>query len=166
MLWRQPGWLRSVLASKFGADCSLLVSPENVKLSCCPLVLLEPRLLLELEEDDGRRSIHGTATCLPEELLELDRPELLPEEVPLGLLPLPELLLGVVELLLPPNELLDEPDELPLGVELPPDELPPVLLELSDKIAKSIRPELGFIIVSLIVPRVSPEEPVTVAPIN
>lgn len=173
MLCRQPGWLRSVLASKLGADCNLLASPENVKLTCWPLVLLELKLLLlELEEDDdGRRSIHGTATCLPEELLlELDRPELVPDELPLGLLPLPELLLGLVELLLPPNELLDVPEELvpeelPLGLEPAPEELPE-LLELSDNIAKSMRPELGFMIVSLIVPRVTPEEPVTFAPIN
>lgn len=158
-----------MLASKFGADCSLLESPENTKLTCWPLVLLELRLLLLLElEEDERRSIQGTATCFPEELLlELESPEELellpdvPEELPLGLELLPELL-GLVLLLDPPKELLpDVPEELPLGLELPPE-----LLEFNDSTAKSILPEFGLIMVSLIVPRVSPVDPVTFAPIN
>ncbi len=131
------------------------------------MLLLESELLLELElelPEEGRRSIHGTATCLPlleERLL----PELLdsPEELPLGLeLPpeeVPRLLPELLELF---NPLLLLPEELPLGLVLPP-ELP---LEFSDMIAKSIRPEVGLIIVSLIVPRVSPEDPVTLAPIS
>ena len=63
MLWRQLGWLRSVLASKLGADSSLLASPEKVKLGCWPLVPARPLELPPLA--DGRKSIHGTATCLP-----------------------------------------------------------------------------------------------------
>ena len=67
-------------------------------------------------------------------------------------MPLP--LLGLVLLLLD--------DELPLGLVL----LPELLLELSESTANSIRPEFGLMMVSLIVPRLSPEEPVTVAPVN
>ncbi len=66
----------------------------------------------ELLLDDGRRSIHGTATCLPEALEEL------PDVDELALLP----------------ELLEAPDE------------------LSERTAKSIRPEAGLIMVSLMVP--------------
>ena len=40
------------------------------------------------------------------------------------------------------------------------------LLELSESTANSIRPELGLIMVSLMLPNVSPEEPVTFAPFN
>lgn len=129
-------------------------------------MLLELKVLLELLElaEDGRRSIQGTATCLPELLLELERPELLPEELLLGLVLPPELLLGL-ELELLPNELLEEPEELDDGLVLAP-ELLLEALELSDRIAKSIRPEFGFTIVSLIVPRVSPLEPVTLAPMS
>ncbi len=67
----------------------------------------------ELLLDDGRRSIHGTATCLPEALAEL--PDVVDE---LALLP----------------ELLEAPDE------------------LRESTAKSIRPDAGLIMVSLIVP--------------
>jgi len=56
------------------------------------------------------------------------------------------------------------PDVEPLGLVLPPVLLLP--LELNDKTAKSIFPEAGLMMVSLIVPSVSPEEPVTFAPIN
>jgi hypothetical protein len=31
-LWRQLGWERSVVASKLGADCSLVASPLKTKL--------------------------------------------------------------------------------------------------------------------------------------
>lgn len=158
----------------------MLLSPEKTKLTCWPLVLpelLELRLLLALEllAAEARRSIQGTATCFPEALepeeLELLRSEE-PEELLLGVLDLPlrllpelELLPGLVLLELPPRLLLDEPlEELPLGLELLP--ALPGLLEFSERIAKSILPELGLMIVSLIVPRVSPEEPVTLAPIN
>ncbi len=153
-----------MLGSKFGADCSLLASPENTKLICCPLVLPELELEAELlEEDDGRRSIQGTATCLPpaeDKLL----PELLdrPEELPLGLL-LPPELLEEPRLLLELSLLLELPVEDPLGLLLLPELLP---LELSERTAKSMRPEVGLIIVSLIVPSVTPDEPVTLAPIS
>ncbi len=109
----------------------MLVSPAKTKLGCCPVEGVELLAVDELllADDDGRRSIQGTATCLPEaleevpveaELLELELPELLPE--------LPD--------------------------------------ELSEITAKSIRPEAGLMIVSLMVPNVSPEEPVTLAPVS
>jgi len=106
MLWRQPGCVRSVFASKLGACCNLVVSPVNTKLSCCPLVALPTELLLVPEvaelllklEEAGRRSIHGTATCLPladeyfvPELLDSPEELGLPEAEPLGAVP-PELL--------------------------------------------------------------------------
>lgn len=151
--------------------------------------MLLPRLLvllldeLALLEEAGRRSIHGTATCLPllEERLVLPElllnPELLPEDEPLGLLLAPELSplalpedpeLNPLELLEPelwPLDPLEEPvpDEEPLGVLPLPVLLP---LEFSDRIAKSILPEVGLMIVSLMVPRVSPEEPVTLPPMS
>lgn len=147
----------------------MLASPENVKLTC-PLLLLEEELLEEVELlEEGRRSIQGTATCLPLEL-ELDSPE----ELPLGLLLPPELERPPEELLLLGLELLELPwllddpglvalPELePLGLLL----LPELPLEFSDKTAKSILPDIGFMIVSLIVPSVSPEEPVTFAPMT
>jgi hypothetical protein len=59
-----------VLAWKLGADCSLLLSPLNTKLSCWPVVLLIVLLPVELEvelaAEEGRSNIQGTATCLPE----------------------------------------------------------------------------------------------------
>jgi hypothetical protein len=58
-LWRQLGWERSVVASKLGADCSLLVSPLKTKLVCPAVEVVAPALEL------GRNSIHGTATCFP-----------------------------------------------------------------------------------------------------
>ncbi len=76
-----------MLGSKFGADCSLLLSPVNTKVGCCPLVLLDSVLLeVELELELlllGRSNIQGTATCLPplsEDELLLPRLEL--EEPP------------------------------------------------------------------------------------
>ncbi len=168
-LWRQLGWERSVLASKLGADCSLEVSPENTNVYCWPLVpvLLEAVLLEELEAPMlGRRSIQGTATCLPEllavELLELpDKDELelpallrlleaLPELVPEGLVLLPELE-GLV------------PELLPEGLVAPP-ELP--ALPDNDKTAKSILPEAGLTMMSLMVPTSLPELLVTCAPVS
>jgi len=134
-------------------------------------VLLELRvLLLVLDEEDGRRSIQGTATCLPEELelngLELNGLLLLeePEDAPLGLEPLP--LLGLVGLpgvtLLPGLVLLGLVllGLVLLGLVLLGEELE-LPLELRDRIANSILPELGLMMVSLIVPRASPVEPVT-----
>ncbi len=125
-------------------------------------MLPELELLLELlDDEDGRSSIQGTATCFPLEEL----PELLdrPEELPLGLLLPPELLeLLLPRLLLEELGLLELPDDEPLGLLL----LPELPLEFSDSTAKSMRPEVGLMIVSLTVPRVSPEEPVTLAPIS
>src|SRR5512133_1669163 len=126
-----------------------------------PLLVLLPLVLLLAvaeAEVDGLNSIQGTATCLPEELLleRLDEVVLVlsdePEDVPLGFE------------LVPPSALLDEllPEEVPLGVVAAPE----LLLEFSERIAKSIRPEFGLMIVSLMVPMVSPEDPVTLAPIS
>src|SRR5690349_12817931 len=58
----------SALESNVGADCSLLVSPLNVKVG--PMAPEVEEVLEELPEIppalDGRRRLHGTATCLPE----------------------------------------------------------------------------------------------------
>ncbi len=130
-------------------------------------VLLEAVLLEELEAPMlGRRSIQGTATCLPEllvvELLELpDKDELelpalprlleaLPELVPEGLVLLPELE-GLV------------PELLPEGLVALP-ELP--TLPDKDKMAKSILPEAGLTMMSLMVPTSLPELLVTCAPVS
>jgi len=67
-LCRQLGWFKSVLVSKVGAESNLLESPANVKLGCMEPEAEAPLLLaaeVELPEEDGRRSIHGTATCFP-----------------------------------------------------------------------------------------------------
>jgi len=162
----QPGCDKSVEASKDGADCSLLVSPLNVNV-CCPwldeLELVDELELLELE---GRSKVQGTATSLPEEeLLEPMELLLLPgdELPPLLLLEGDELLLldGDELLLLPSEELL--PLLLLEGDELAPDE-PDELL--SERIAQSIFPEVGLTMISLIVPRVSPDVDWTLAPVN
>jgi len=123
----QLGCDKSVLASKLGADCSLLVSPVKTNV-CWPsdepvvvLLLLVPLLLLP-DSLDERSKVQGTATCLP--------------------MPLELVLLLVDELELEPGEL-----------EL----LEPELLK--ERTAKSMRPELGLTITSLIVPSVSPELP-------
>jgi hypothetical protein len=130
-----------------------------------------------LPDSEVFRSIQGTATCLPPARLELlELPRLLPLEPPTLLLELlgeVELLeLGLVELgeLLGEVEL-DEPEvseELPVLLELPAGLVEaPVLLELlNDRIAKSIRPEVGLIIQSLIVPSWLPDVPVTWAPVS
>jgi len=54
--------------------------------------------------------------------------------------------------------------ELELGELLVPLLLEPLELE-SDKIAKSARPEFGLMMTSFIVPRFSPDEPCTLAPV-
>lgn len=159
-----------MLASKLGADSNLELSPENTNDTDWLLLVVEALLAPMLE---GRRSIQGTATCLPEllvvELVELpDKVELelpalpklleaLPELVPDGLVPAPELLEGLLE-----------------GLVLVPEVLPeglvalPVLPAAPDKLrtAKSILPEAGFTIMSLIVPISLPELPVTCAPVS
>ena len=96
-LWRQLGWVRSVFASKFGADWSLLWSPLNVKVGCCELelvLLVADELLPDIE---GRSSIQGTATCFPPAELVEAVEELIPV--------LLEVELGVVLLLLAPPSL-------------------------------------------------------------
>jgi len=145
-LWRQLGWVKSVFASKFGAESSLLVSPEKVKVGCCELELaLVVLLLLRAEDpappDEARKSIHGTATCfpLPERLDELAEPIpvlLLDEELGLVLLAGVELLLAEVPLLL--NEIT----------------------------ANSSLPAFGLTMKSLMVPISVPEEPITWAPVS
>jgi hypothetical protein len=180
-------------------------------------VLVEVELLLAVLPD--RRSIQGTATCLPPEGLVLDEeptllpptallpPKLLPwepldevpselsEELLLGMaleVPLEELVLGValeipleelvlgVALEIPLEELvlgvaLEIPlEELVLGValEVPLEELlPPGIValpvlplpsdELTEITAKSMRPDPGLTMISLIVPISLPELLVT-----
>jgi hypothetical protein len=135
-----------------GADCSFVESPEKAKLNC-PAVAL---VLVELPIIEGLSNIQGTATCLPEALaVEL---LLSPEEL---------LLLGVVELPGVVEELLlvAEPVPVELVSEVPPVEVEP-LLELSDTMAKSIRPDIGLISTSSIVPKLCPELPVSVEPLS
>jgi len=130
-----------VAASKFGADCNLLVSPAKVKLGCCELLLLLTADELPPAEAD-LSNIHGTATCLP-----------LPEAALEELRPVLELVLalGVVELVLE------------LGVVELVLDAPESLKEMT---ANSNRPEFGLTIKSLIVPIWLPEEPVTWAPVS
>ena len=101
-------------------------------------------MLLLPASGDSFKSIQGTATCLPPARLEL-----------LGEVELLEL--GLVEL--------DEPEvsELPVLLEVPEGlvELPVLPELLNERIAKSIRPEVGLIIQSLIVPSWLPDVPVT-----
>lgn len=121
--WRQLFCEMSVLASKLGADCNLVLSPLNVKLGVA-VVVAAPVAWANLN------SIQGTATCFPAlvpvelvaalELELLDGVEL---EVP-----------GVLELLL------SLPLVVPEGLVAEPLLVP---LELSVKIAKSRRPELA-----------------------
>jgi hypothetical protein len=113
-------------------------------------------VLVELPIIEGLSNIQGTATCLPEALaVEL---LLSPEEL---------LLLGVVELPGVVEELLlvAEPVPVELVSEVPPVEVEP-LLELSDTMAKSIRPDIGLISTSSIVPKLCPELPVSVEPLS
>jgi hypothetical protein len=137
-----------------GADCSFVESPENAKLNWPDVALV----LVELPIIEGLSSIQGTATCLPD-VLEV---ELLlnPEELP-GVVELPGELPGVVEELL----LAAEPVPVELVSEVPPVEVEP-LLELSDTMAKSIRPDIGLISTSSIVPKLCPELPVSVEPLS
>jgi len=66
-LWSQPGFVMSVVGSKAGAVCNLLVSPEYVKV-CWPMpeeaVGLAPMLA-------GCSNVHGTATCFVPPAVEL-----------------------------------------------------------------------------------------------
>jgi len=124
-----------VLASKFGADCNLLVSPLKVKL-CCPWLDEELPREDELLEDEllpaiaGFKSCHGTATCLPLEDEEPEEPEDNPEEL--------------LDCLLEDEPVEEEVPELEPPAALAPPEAPDELLK--ERIAKSIRPEAGFTI--------------------
>lgn len=89
-------------------------------------------------------NIQGTATCLPPAAAAL-----------LPAVPLPALLLPK-PLEVPLEELV------PLGLVA----APVLLAALNDKTAKSMRPETGFTIISLIVPTPLPELPATAAPVN
>lgn len=155
MLCRHSGVVR-LCSLNSGAAVSLLWLPVNVKLGCCSLepVVLE-LLLLPLIE--ARSRVQGTATCfsLPEE--EDD------EETPLPDVPLEDS--PLLELLLLDGRVVEEvPDELPL---VPVPELPPVAaLESRSRIAKSMRPDCGLMITSLMLPMVVPCELVTLAPIR
>lgn len=132
------------MASKVGADSSLEALPENTKEGCCMLVLVLEALC------EGRNSIHGTATCFPleEAVLEEVPPRELEEEPPLelelpGLVELPVLELpGLVA-----APLLEVPEEVP-SVEVPP----PTAPGLNESTAKSILPDIGLTIQSLMVP--------------
>lgn len=122
-----------MVASKVGADSSLLVSPVNTKLGCCRLDVAVDAAELAADEldpaaEEALSSTHGTATCLPD-------PKGLDEEIPV--LDVLEVLPGVVLLVLEPK--------------LPDKEIT----------ANSSRPDDGFRIVSLIVPIWVPELPVT-----
>lgn len=155
-LWRQLGWVKSVFASKFGAESSLLVSPEKVKVGCCELELeLEELLLLRAEDpappDEARKSIHGTATCLP-----------LPDRLDELAEPIPVLLLEELGLVL----LLDEELGLVLLLLLGELVLADVPLLLNEITANSNLPEFGLMIKSLMVPISVPEEPITWAPVS
>ncbi len=122
------------------------MSPVNVKLNW-ELLLLELELELPTELEallEGRSIDQGTGTSFSPELEEVLEALLLLEAPGVLLLEAP----GV--LLLEPPGLL----------------LPPLALELSDRTAKSIRPEEGFRMTSLIVPRVLPVESDTCAPVN
>lgn len=112
----------------------------KVKVGCSPAVLVE---LVPPAGELGRSSIQGTATCLP--LVEVVAP---------GLAALLELLSDGLVLV---------PELVPEGLVAPPELL---LEELSERIAKSMRPEPGFTIWSLMVPRVSPEELLTSQPLS
>jgi hypothetical protein len=129
----------SVAASKLGADSSFVASPANTKVGCW-LVLVVAPLPADVE---GRKSIQGTATCLPAAVAVL-------EEDP-RLVPLPPAALLSFKLVVPDEAPLKE--LVPLGLAAPP--VPPE--ELSDKIANSTRPEPGLMIRSLIAPISVPE---------
>lgn len=145
-----------------------MLSPVKTKLGCWPVVLVEVLLvLLLLDGLEARRSIQGTATCLPPAVLVLeDEPTLLP---PTALLP-PKLLPW--ELLELPSELsvelllLGDVLEVPLEELLPPGVVAPPVLplpidELREMTAKSMRPDPGLTMMSLIVPISLPELLVT-----
>jgi hypothetical protein len=111
-------------------------------------------VVLEVPVLAARNNIQGTATCFP--LLD-DEPRLLP---PVVLLPPTALLLP--ELLV--SEEVPVEELVPLGLVAAPVLLAPE--ELNDRTAKSMRPEPGLMMTSLIEPIWLPELPVTCAPVN
>jgi hypothetical protein len=117
-----------VLASKVGADSSLVVSPVKVNDGCCdpaPDVTEDEVAEVEVDapEEEALNNIHGTATCFPD-------PSELDEEIPVELEVDEELdeLLGEVLLVLEPAF----PD--------------------NEMTANSRRPEAGLTMASLMVP--------------
>ncbi len=126
--------------SRLGADCSLLVSPLKVswQLDDELVLLLRLELLEPLLDIDDLNKLHGTATCLPE----LDDVSLVVDE---GLVVDDDGVVvdedGLVE------DEVDEDDEL--------EDEPEPLKEIT---ANSTLPEFGLMMVSLIVPRFSPDE--------
>jgi hypothetical protein len=73
--WNHPGLDRSVLGSKAGAVCNLLMSPEYVKLICAMV-----EAVVVLPSKPACNSDHGTATCLVPPAAELAVPEVVEEE--------------------------------------------------------------------------------------
>jgi len=137
----------------------LLASPLNTNATW---PLLEPTELVELvelvllPESEDLKSIQGTATCLPPAALELlELPRVLPLAPPKPLLEL--LAPGLVELGLVELEVSELPVALPEGLV----EAPVLLEPLNETIAKSIRPEVGLMMQSLIVPNWVPDELLT-----
>ena len=63
-----------MVESKFGADCSLLVSPAKVNDGELLVLSAEE----PLPDDEVRKSIQGTATCLPPAVALDDVEELIP----------------------------------------------------------------------------------------
>src|ERR1051325_4840848 len=133
-----------LLWSKEGAPCNLLASPAKTNVCWAPLVAPYP------VAPEGRSSGHGTATSLPAPAEEvLDKPEFLDEASVVALVPL----------------VLEVPVVLPVVV-FPVVLLLPLVEEVQEITAKSILPEPGLTMISLIVPNSSPVEPFTFAPIS
>ena len=65
-LCRQLGCDRSELASNVGADWSLVLSPLNTNVWPIAPDVVELELAEVELEFEGRKSVQGTATCLPE----------------------------------------------------------------------------------------------------
>jgi hypothetical protein len=142
---------------KEGADCSLVVSPEKTKL-IFPMLLLVTDPTVELEDatpaeepEPDRRSIQGTATCLPEPVVLASEPWLA-EVACASVWPV---VLGWVALLPAPLDVVVSVSALPVA------RCPAPVTEI---IAKSTRPDIGLMITSLRVPSCWPEELVILAP--
>ena len=136
-----------------------MASPLNTNVTwplLAPTELVELVELVLLPESECLKSIQGTATSLPPAALELlELPRVLPLAPPTPLLELLEpglVELGLVEL---------EVSELPVAVPEGLVEAPVLLEPLNERIAKSIRPEVGLMMQSLIVPNWVPDELLT-----